>query len=1431
MPEDLKVTSLPKHILKLESPEGFQTWKRDIRIFLTAARLWSYTTAAKKEPPSQDTDDPDSDFEVREAAWELGHQQTVNIIQFCLGLNYINDFEAYTNAAFLWTAICTTCKPRGSGTLNDLYAQLLQLELAHCKDVPDYIAQFKKLLNDIYMMSTALKLETNLVIYLFHRGLGRKHDAYFTNYTQTHEALKDKENGTGQEPAFTLEYATNRFLNTVRNPTLGTGQSFAAQTYLAHDRHPGPKANALVVTVAPQAVAVDDTPDSQWIRKLVRYCTNCRRNYHSSSECAQRGGHRSGKSSGRAGRGSGGGRGGSSSGGGNSSFNKKKRKHDDDDSEPEAYPAEQKQSKAKRESYVAMRDLGSFAASSAQPERWGLDTCNSQHIVKDRSLFTHYRELQAHETFKIGGLGGPSSPMGIGTIEAHFDVQGEKHTLELKDVLYLPSSPINLVSMGQIARNNCHHKFVTEGDKFGIAIGSNGITAWLATNNLYYLAPWTEHRAYVAPAHLDGHLTTSPDVPPAGAQPNLSADVEADVDELIDSERTTHTNKAALKLWHARMGHLGEDNIKRLANISEGMDLSQAPISNDVCDVCALTKLKSEPHKCPIRPGRFHLDLIHSDIMGPFSDEEVKQYVVTFLDDWSKHLTIDIVDSRDQYLRSFEKFRQMNEHGDFTIHRIRSDNEFNSGEIAEWRAQHGIAWEPTTRGTPQQNGTSERINQTLTSMTRAMLQGATLDWDSWWREVMQAAVYLRNRAPVAGRSKTPYELVTGTPPRLKHIKTIGTKGYALNLKPSTGWKKHQNRSSPCTLLGFHGDHQYYVYLHDAQRVVKVSQVQWGQEPHAPEPVHHHDDSNEGENDQLPSSVDPMDVDTDPITVSTFPSTPRSRPQVQTGQRAIAVVVPRRSTPSVNTPSTPGMDTPITQGSASPPSVPASSQTPEQGVLGKYPMLQERQLSPGPLGLFPLACAISVEPYIPKGYASAMKDADFAERWRQAMQDEVDSLLQNETWTLVDTPKNRSVLRGRWVYALKRGPTGEITRFKGRWVVRGFEQRQGLDYNETFASVVKPMSYKAIFALAAAHDWELEQMDVKTAFLYGSVKEGIYVEQPEGFAKGNKVCKLNKALYGLKQSPRVWYETFAIYMEEQGFLPIDADSGVFIHYQNHTLIALYVDDILVTGPSNDGIHEIKEALKTRFQMSDLGQCKYYLGMTITRDRPNRVIRLGQSAYVQRVLRQFRMDDSVLKATPMETSAKLEPAEADYTPESDFLAEYQSAVGSLMYAMLGTRPDIAFAVGVVSRFAAKPKPTHWNAVKRILRYLKGIVNYQLTFQGGVEHLKGYTDSDWAGDTATRRSTSGYIFNIGSAPLSWSSKRQPTVALSSCEAEFFGQTQAAKEAIWLRELLKELSPEDGHPKTVVLYGDNQGAIALSKDPLHHPRTKHVAIQLKWQ
>ncbi|EGU73768.1 hypothetical protein FOXB_15720 [Fusarium oxysporum f. sp. conglutinans Fo5176] len=437
---------------------------------------------------------------------------------------------------------------------------------------------------------------------------------------------------------------------------------------------------------------------------------------------------------------------------------------------------------------------------------------------------------------------------------------------------------------------------------------------------------------------------------------------------------------------------------------------------------------------------------------------------------------------------------------------------------------------------------------------------------------------------------------------------------------------------------------------------------------------------------------------------------------------------------------------------------------------------------------------------PRTFREAMQGVH-GKLWWGRLKDEHGSLVENGVWTLVTLPPGRKALRGKWVFKLKRGENGQVLRYKARFVVRGFEQREGIDFNETFASVVKPMSYKMIFAIAAALDLELEQMDVKTAFLYGLVTEEIYVQQPEGFDDGSgRVCKLLKALYGLKQAPRVWYETLSTFLETLGFKPLLSDMGVFV--KGHMFIAVYVDDLLLAGPSREEIVAVKQALCNKFKMMDLGPCKYYLGMSLRRDRTDRSIFLSQTTYLEKVLRDFGLDQCAPNATPVSTSKFGEPG-PDYKA-ADKLKE--------------------------CRHLANPTNEHQTAVKRMFRYLKGSQNLELVYQGGLQPLLGYTDSDWAGDLETRRSTSGYVFNLGTGAISWSSKRQRTVALSSCEAEYMGQTAAAKEAVWLRGLLQELLKEYKEVpelKTTVIFGDNQGAIAMSKNPQFHTRTKHIDIQ----
>jgi Reverse transcriptase (RNA-dependent DNA polymerase) len=272
-----------------------------------------------------------------------------------------------------------------------------------------------------------------------------------------------------------------------------------------------------------------------------------------------------------------------------------------------------------------------------------------------------------------------------------------------------------------------------------------------------------------------------------------------------------------------------------------------------------------------------------------------------------------------------------------------------------------------------------------------------------------------------------------------------------------------------------------------------------------------------------------------------------------------------------------------------------------------------------------------------------------------------------------------------------------------------------------------------------------------------------------------------------------------------------------------MIGLWVDDLIIIGRNLDIINDLKKKLNDNFDMKDLKDLTYFLGLQVIRDRSRRTLHLNQTQYIQKILQRFNMDDCKPVGTPMDISVKL--IKAKDNEELFEILKYQSAVGSLMYGMLGTRPDITFAISAISRYNNSPTDKHWTAVKRVLRYLKGTHNLGITLGGTNPYLRGYCDSDWGGDLDTRKSTTGYIFMYGDGAISYGSKHQRTIALSSTEAEYMALCQAAKEALWLQGLLTELGRNNNNP--IPIFVDNQGCMALAKNPQYHQRTKHIDIQ----
>ena len=452
------------------------------------------------------------------------------------------------------------------------------------------------------------------------------------------------------------------------------------------------------------------------------------------------------------------------------------------------------------------------------------------------------------------------------------------------------------------------------------------------------------------------------------------------------------------------------------------------------------------------------------------------------------------------------------------------------------------------------------------------------------------------------------------------------------------------------------------------------------------------------------------------------------------------------------------------------------------------------------------------------------------KWEKAMGREMKSLHSNEVWELVEPPPDRKVVGKKWIFKRKVDADGAVERYKARLVAQGRTQKFGLDYEETFSSVVRFESIRSIVALGAQHKLQLHQMDVSTAFLHGELTEEVYMKQPEGFIEPGKehlVCCLKRSIYGLKQSPRRWNHALDSQLKEMGFKQTSSDPCLYVSVNSEgvmLLVAVYVDDIVLGGRSKAEMNAVKEEMSQKFEMKDLGPLHHFLGVKVIQDQLAGVIWIGQPSYTEKILQKFGMHDSKPVSTPVNPDVKLVSSESpDDVCDQQM---YQAVIGNLLYLSTKTRPDIAYAVSCVGRFCANPTKEHWTAVKRILQYLKGTSNLGLLYREDTSaEVIGYSEADWAGDVGDRKSTSGYIFLLRGAAISWKSSKQTCVALSTTEAEYVALSAAAQEAMWLQLLTSDLLNKSIRETTIL--EDNQSAICLAKSQQVHGRTKHINIK----
>lgn len=481
----------------------------------------------------------------------------------------------------------------------------------------------------------------------------------------------------------------------------------------------------------------------------------------------------------------------------------------------------------------------------------------------------------------------------------------------------------------------------------------------------------------------------------------------------------------------------------------------------------------------------------------------------------------------------------------------------------------------------------------------------------------------------------------------------------------------------------------------------------------------------------------------------------------------------------------------------------------------------------------ISAAVNHDIPIPKSYHAAINDPVWGEMWKSAIDEEIKSLLANGTWEQCKLPKGAIPVDSKWVLTVKKNPDGTVERFKARLVGRGFTQIYGENYTETFAPTVQMATLRALLSVAAAENLEIRHYDIKNAFTEAVMKEEVYMKPPQGVpVKSGFVLKVLRSLYGLKQSARDWNKllTGDEGLRKWGFVQSLADPCLFTHPARGLIALVYVDDIAVASPSNSDLDWFFKQLKSRFDGKDLGEIKQFLGMRVTRDRKERTIWLDQEQYLDKALNQFGITKG--KATPSAVpvsnyddlrAATLEDERVDAT-------EYAKRIGTFMFAMVYTRPDIAFAIGRLSQFMKDPAVHHWRALKTLMRYLRSTYSLRLRFgPGGNSTLVVYSDADYAMDKTDRKSISGALGMLWGAAIFWFSRKQRSVSTSTTEAEYIALSLTAKQGQWVAQVLRDM----GYPQyvaengmTVETRGDNQGSLALIKNPILHEHSKHIDV-----
>ena len=1072
-----------------------------------------------------------------------------------------------------------------------------------------------------------------------------------------------------------------------------------------------------------------------------------------------------------------------------------------------------------------------------QDQQWILDSGCSAHMKTNTADMTNLQPSQTQIQVASGDLISAES-------EGTLRINSNGRNFDFNKTLVVPNLTQNLMSVKRIAA---------------------------ASPDMYIIFNGTNCQIFKGQLEQTGEILLEGAINESGlyAMNNIStADHQSTETTQIFEQATTNTLQFAdstivtktLQEYHEDWAHISKEEILAIARDDPAINIANQQEEIN-CPTCAEAKLNQSKFADKIPPRATQAgETIYSDICGPISPSTIlgERYLIHFLDEFSGFIFSFLLKHKSEAFNLFKQVRaKLNNIGPSKVKLFVSDGggEFTNNEFEDFLQKKGISHAIAPPNTPQRMGKSERLNKILLDSTRAMLFNNKMPLRFWGQAVLYAT-FIRNRQIKRDKLKSRNELLTGFKSSLKHCLPFGTPVVYNNRDRSI--KKLDKRGYRGIFLGFEEFNYCYQILDiETNEIIQVRTIK----PFPKEQIEYDNndfnqplittDNNiltergpqlpsndatsiaESEEDlQLQIITENEDLDDNNLNQQIQPNNDNNinfnnnnddlddlirRQQQYYDQLSDEEQIDlfdeliEHQPPQIIQPQDilPEIQVFIPEAEQQPPHrYPLRSRGLQAQILNNNNNFQELI-------------------HEPQTYTQAM-NSKYSEQWLASIKEEQQSLIKHQAFKLVARPINKPIVRTRYVFVLKPNLDGKDKKFKTRIVAKGFSQTEGVDFFETFSPTLRMASFRILLSTATLQDFQITHLDVQTAFLNSELKEEVYMEIPEGFELGanrkTHVLQLLKSIYGLKQASRDWHETFADAIIQLGFKQSTADPCIFIKYDDQhqilAIIGIFVDDCYLLTKYPRDANDISNQLQRSFNMHDLGPLKFTLGIEVNQTETG--ISISQSNYIYKCLERFGMQEAKPTATPLPFKPQ-----ADQTKSQPFqdIKLYQQLIGSLMYLASATRPDIAYAVGYLARSMQSPTDADWINAKRVLRYLKGTLNYSLQYlKSATTPLFGYSDASYA-EEKDYKSVGGYLFIQAGAAITWRSTKQDVVAQSSMEAEYIALAEAGKEAQWLRKLQQELSNNTQEP-TLILE-DNQSTIKLAKSPLHTSRSKHIQVR----